>query len=186
MHSATAKERPIDILHLVDRPDTLIANATVIPLTDKILLDREEILDLIDQVRAAIPEDIQHAQEVLIARDSLIEDARNAAQRMQEEAEALFKQRLDQHELVVAARNEAKETVARGQQQSEALLHQAELEAAARRRELDEYSLELLRRLEANLNGQLANVRSGIEAISDGQDSGPGSAVPPYREESPD
>ena len=104
---------------------------------------------------------------------------------MQEEAEALFKQRLDQHELVVAARNQAKEILARGQQQSEAQLHQAALEAAARRSELDEYSLELLRRLEASLSGQLANVRSGIEAILDGQDRGPGSAVPPYREESP-
>ncbi|MEK7214275.1 MAG: hypothetical protein AAB289_01585, partial [Chloroflexota bacterium] len=59
------------------------------------------------------------------------------------------------------------------------VMDQAEREIAGRRRELDEYGLGLLRRLEANLTGQINAVRTGIESImqDSGRGSGPGPAA---------
>lgn len=164
----------MDILHLIDRMDELVGNGIVVPLSGKVLLDREELLALVDQIRATIPEDVQHAAEVLRSQEELYAEARAAAQRIRDEAEAAFKQRLDQHELTLVAKQHAQELATKAQQQVDAQLAQVEEEIAVRRKELDEYSLTLLRRLEANLTGQIANVRSGIEGIMEGSRRGPG------------
>lgn len=151
-----------------------MSSSLAIPVAGKVLLDREELQGLIDQMRAAIPEDIQHAEEVLRSQEELLSEAREAAQRIRNEAEMLFQQRLDQHELVVAAREHAKAIVAKSEQEAQTILAQGEQELAARRKELDEYSLALLRRLEGTLTGHLTNVRSGIDGIEEGKSQGPG------------
>ena len=145
--------------------DTLISNSVSIPGTGKALVDREKLLDLVDEMRAAIPDDLQHAQEVLGSREELLAEAKEAAERMRREAEEHFRQRVSQHEVVVAARKQAEELLARGQQQAQAQVARGEEELAKRRRELEEYSLGLLRRLEANLNTQLGQIRLGIEGL---------------------
>jgi vacuolar-type H+-ATPase subunit H len=124
----------------------------------------------------ALPEDIHHAAEVLRSQEALLAEAREAAQRLREEAEATAKARLDQHELVKAAREQAQAILAQSQAQAQALLHQAEQDVATRRQELDQYSLALLRRLEANLTAQLSTVHGGIEGIVQAGTRGPGTA----------
>ena len=48
----------MDVLVLIDKLDDLIHNARPVPLTDQVRVDREEIYDLLDQMRATIPEEI--------------------------------------------------------------------------------------------------------------------------------
>lgn len=160
----------------------MVGGGIAVPLSGKVILDREELLELLDLMRAAVPEDVQHAAEVLRSQEEIIAEARAAAQRIREEAEAEYRRRLDQHELSVAAKAHAQELATRAQQQAEAVLDQAQQEAALRRKELDEYSLTLLRRLEANLTSQLANVHSGIQGILEGSARGPGAHPPGGRE----
>ncbi len=112
---------------------------------------------------------MQHAQEVLETRDRILQEARDGAERMRMEAEALFRQRLDEHEITAAARNEGRDIVARSQQQAQAQLAQAQAEIDQRRQELEEDSLALLRRLEANLSSQLETVRGGISTMREGK-----------------
>jgi hypothetical protein len=49
----------MDVLVLIDKLDDLIHNARPVPLTDQVRVDREEIYDLLDQMRATIPEEIK-------------------------------------------------------------------------------------------------------------------------------
>ena len=150
-----------------------------VPLTENAILDREKLLQLVDEMRAAIPDDVLHAEEVLRSRDDLLAEAREAAQRIREEAEAVFKQRLDQHEVVAAAREQAQAIIAQSNEHAQDYLNRAEQDAAAKRQELDDYSLALLRRLEANLNAQIANIRGGIEGIMQESGGGPGAGPNP-------
>lgn len=133
----------------------------------KVVLDREELLELIDQMRATIPEDMQHAQDILRSQEELLKEAREAAQRLRAEAETVFRQRLDEHQLVGAAREEAEKIVARGQQQAQEAVTKAEQEVAQRRQEFNEYMLLQLRRLENSLNTQLGNVQSAIQGVAE-------------------
>src|SRR6186713_2855030 len=53
----------MDVLVLIDRLDDLVHNAKAVPLTDQVRLDREEIYEILDQMRATIPEEIKQARE---------------------------------------------------------------------------------------------------------------------------
>jgi hypothetical protein len=75
----------MDVLVLIDKLDDTIHNAKPVPLTDQVRVDKEEIYDILDQMRATIPEEIKQArwivkerQEMLAERqaDEIIEDAR--------------------------------------------------------------------------------------------------------------
>ncbi len=147
-----------------------------IPLTSSVVIERDRMLELIDEMRAAVPQDIQHAAEVLHSQEDLLAEARQAAERIRSEAEALYRQRLDQHELVQAARQQAEIIVGQSNQRARELLDQAEQDMAARRRGPDGDSLGLLRRLEANLTGQINAVRTGIESIMQDSGRGPGAS----------
>lgn len=159
----------MDILHLIDRLDSLIENGFGVPGTGKVMVDREATLNLIDEMRASVPEDLQHAQEVLNAREALLTEAKEAAERTRREADAHARQLLDQHELTTAARLEAQQIIGMARQDADTQMTRLQAEIAGRRRELDEYSLTLLRRLEGNLNAQLGQVKQGIEGLLEKQ-----------------
>ena len=64
----------MDVLVLIDKLDDLVHNARPVPLTDQVRVDREEVYDLLDQMRATIPEEITKQAER--AADEIVEEAR--------------------------------------------------------------------------------------------------------------
>ena len=64
----------MDVLVLIDKLDDLVHNAKPVPLTDQVRVDKEEIYDILDQMRATIPEEITKQAER--AAEDIIEDAR--------------------------------------------------------------------------------------------------------------
>src|SRR5487761_811023 len=52
----------MDVLVLIDKLDDLVHNAKPVPLTDQVRVDKEEIYDIVDQMRATIPEEIKQAR----------------------------------------------------------------------------------------------------------------------------
>jgi hypothetical protein len=64
----------MDVLVLIDKLDDLVHNAKTIPLSDSVRVDKEEIYDILDQMRATIPEEIKQAR--WIVKERHIEDAR--------------------------------------------------------------------------------------------------------------
>ena len=55
----------MDVLVLIDKLDDVVHNARAVPLTDQVRVDREEIYDLLDQMRATIPEEIKQARWIV-------------------------------------------------------------------------------------------------------------------------
>ena len=52
----------MDVLVLIDKLDEIINDARPMPMTDKVIIDREEIYDILDQMRTTIPEEIKQAR----------------------------------------------------------------------------------------------------------------------------
>ena len=59
----------MDILHLVDRLEELFNDSRPIPLTHNVIINEDRILDIIDQMRVTIPDEMKKAQQVLTQRD---------------------------------------------------------------------------------------------------------------------
>ena len=55
----------MDVLVLVDRLDDLLHNAKAIPLTDQVRIDREAVYDILDQIRATLPTEIEAARAIV-------------------------------------------------------------------------------------------------------------------------
>ncbi len=71
----------MDVLVLIDKLDDLVHNAKQVPLTDQVRVNKDEIYDLLDQMRATIPEEIKQARWVVKDREELLGKARRDAER---------------------------------------------------------------------------------------------------------
>ncbi|MCI0519842.1 MAG: hypothetical protein L0Z70_06240 [Chloroflexi bacterium] len=145
----------MDIMHLIDRLEELFNQSRPIWFTHSVIVDEDRMLDLIDQMRVAIPEEVKKAQSVLTQRDRILAQAQEEAERTRNIAREKSDQLLDREAVVQSAQARANEIVA-----------QAQAEREAARREADEYAVETLRRLEMELERFLNQARNGIRVLS--------------------
>src|ERR1041385_4186730 len=76
----------MDVLVLIDKLDDVVHNARPVPLTDQVRVDREEIYDLLDQMRATIPEEIKQARWIVKERQEMLAEAKREAERIIKDA----------------------------------------------------------------------------------------------------
>ena len=148
----------MDILHLVDRLEELVNEGRRLPLSNKVMVDEQKIWDLIDQMRISIPEEVKRAKRTNQERDRIIAQAHEEAARMvdlkREEAAAM----VSEHELTKAADERATTIVERAKRDAESL-----------RADADEYVIQVLDSLGADLERALKEVRNGILRVQESQ-----------------
>ncbi len=151
-------------MHLVDRLEELVMEGRAVPFSRRVIVDEERFLDLVDQMRVSIPDEIKKARRVQQERERIIAQANEEAGRIvnlsQEEAGNL----ISEHEVVKAA--EARVAV---------ILERAQNEARQIRKDADDYVTEALGQLEYQLDGLLTTVRNGLRRV---QQSRRSSAAP--------
>jgi cell division septum initiation protein DivIVA len=145
----------MDILHLVDRLEELFNESRAIPLTHSVVVDEDRILEIIDQMRISIPEEVKKAQQVIAQRDRVLAQAQEEAGRTVN----LAKQKADE----VVARDAIAQAA---QSRAEQIIEQARADAEVVRRDADEYVIESLGALEAELTRLLTQARNGIAKLS--------------------
>jgi hypothetical protein len=141
----------MDILHLVDRLEELFNDSRAIPLTHQVVVDEDRMLDIIDQMRVSIPEEVKKAQQLLSQRDRILAQAQEEANRTLSLARERQEQLIEREPLVQA-----------GQSRAQQIIEQAMVDAEATRREADEYVFNSLTRLEVEVERLLRQVRNGI------------------------
>lgn len=144
----------MDILHLVDRLEELFNESRPIPLTNNVIVDEDRMLDLIDQMRVAIPEEVKKAQKLIAERDRTLAQAQEEAKRTLQLAREKSDGMVERDAIVSAAEARAQE-----------IIDQARLDADATRQEADDYVLDALTNLEMEMERLLNQVRNGIRAL---------------------
>ena len=144
----------MDILHLVDRLEEIFNAGFPFPLTHRLVIDEDRVLDLIDQMRVSIPDEVKKAQQVLAQRDRVLAQAQEEAARTIQLAKEKGEQLVDRESVVMAAQNRADQ-----------ILQTAKADADAIRADADDYALEMLTQLETELAKSLTQVRNGIAKL---------------------
>ena len=148
----------MDILQLIDRLEELFNESKNIPLTRNVMVDEDRMLDIIDQMRIAIPEEVKKAQQLLGQRDRVLAQAQEEANRTLD----LARQKADQ--LV------AKDIVAQeASRRAELILSQARTDAENIRSDADDYVLDSLTQLQAELERISNQVANGVRTVRDEQ-----------------
>lgn len=144
----------MDILHLVDRLEELFNNSRSVPFTHDVIVNEERMLDIIDQMRVSIPEEIKKAQQLLAQRDRILAQAQEEVNRTLALARDKSDTLVERDAIVQAANARAEQIIA-----------QAKAEGENTKREADGYVLESLNRLENEMNQLLIQVQNGIQTL---------------------
>ena len=148
----------MDILQLIDRLEELFNESKSIPLTRNVIVDEDRMLDIIDQMRIAIPEEVKKAQQLLGQRDRVLAQAQEEANRTLE----IARQKADQMVGKDIVMQEA-------QRRYEQMLAQARAEADTIRSQADDYVINSLTQLQDELERISNQVNNGIRAVQDDQ-----------------
>jgi len=144
----------MDILHLVDRLEALITQSHLIPLTVYRLVDEDRALELIDQMRISIPDEVKKAKRIHQERDRIVAQAHEESSRLvalgQEEAAELVKR-----DVITAAAERRVQTI----------IERAQREALTIKMDSDEYVTQVLSELEASLMRSLTVARNGLAKL---------------------
>ena len=155
----------MDILHLIDRLEEMVRDARRLPVGGGAVLSRQRLLDLIDRMRVAVPREVYDARELLERQDEILRTAHEDAEMLLAEAKVQVEEKIKDTALVKAAERRAQELVKAAEQQARARLDDAQETSRAQMREADVYALQVLRKLEQELEGFLTTVRRGVEAL---------------------
>ena len=151
-----------DVQHLIDMLFDMIDNAKNAPLSgEKCMINRDEALDLIDEIRAQLPVELKRAQELIRAKEEYVESAKREVERMMQKAELDAKSKVSETEVLSAAREKSHEIIKKAEDRSRELYRVA-----------NEYTEDALRRTEEAIQTALAEVqnsRTQFRAVSQEQ-----------------
>ena len=144
----------MDVLVLIDKLDDLVHNSKPVPLTDQVRVDREEIYDILDQMRATIPEEIKQARWIVKERQEMLAEAKR-------EAERIIRESRDEQSRLISE----EEVVKQAERQAEEMIEDARAREREIRLEAEDYADQILNTLEVNLQKFLAAVHRGRERL---------------------
>ena len=136
-------------------------------MSGNVLLDKNKVMELLDQLRLAIPQEILASDEVLNEKDHILNQALLDARRTKSQAEDEYRERLDHHGISLMAEKRAEEMMRQAEERAERIGRQSESQARSRRSEADAYALQSLRTLERELSALTGSVRKGIDLLAD-------------------
>lgn len=144
----------MDIQHLVDRLEDLIDEGRHLFGTKYTMVDEERALEIIDQMRISIPEEIEKAARVLQQRDRVLAEANEEAARIIQQARQQSASMVDDHQMVQQAKVRAGHVI-----------EQAKIESKKITNEADGYVLNQLQELERQVARSLGEIRNGINVM---------------------
>jgi len=160
----------MDIQHLVDRLEDLIDEGRHMPMSKYTLVDEERALEIIDQMRISIPEEIEKAARILAQRDRILSQAHEEAARVVQNAREKGENLLENEANVQAAHSRAANIIEQAKQDAEEIT-----------READDYALKIFSTLERRLVKVTSDVRQGIDVMqaTEPEPSTPTAFAPP-------
>jgi cell division septum initiation protein DivIVA len=151
-----------DINHLIDRLERLLNESWRMPLSAYLVVNEDDFLDIIDQMRTAIPREVKEAEKIQRERERIIAQAEEEAERLLQLAQEDAAKQVEQHEIIRMS-----------EQRARTILERAQREAEVLKGEADEYAGQVLVSLDQQigvLEGQIAGlrttVRNGLDALA--------------------
>jgi len=143
-------------MFLVERLESIIANGKRLPLTNNVVVDQVAALDLIDQLRVAVPEEVHAAKRINSQGERIIENAQQEAERIVARAQEQAAFLIDERGLTQAAEEESRRIIAEAEGDGEEI-----------RRGADEYAAAVLIGLEGDVVRTLQSIKKGVALLDE-------------------
>jgi cell division septum initiation protein DivIVA len=147
----------VDLLSALNELEELIENSGKVPLTRKVMVNEDSILDLLDRIRTTIPEEIRQAKWIIQEREKVMSDSQKEAMRIMENAQKQVEKQAEDSEVARKAKVVAEEIIAKAEQTAQEMREGARI-----------YADEILGALQDRLNKinqQIEQGRSELRAM---------------------
>src|SRR5690349_19834200 len=144
----------MDLQYLIDRLETMVRAGRRVPGLNRLMLDEQELIDLIDQMRTVLPEEIRYAKHVLREKEQILADAQVQAEEILRAAQKQADVLIEREGLLKQARAQADE-----------IKRQAEEEAERVQVGADNYVRQVLTDLADSLQRQMTSIQKGLDSL---------------------
>lgn len=144
---------------LIDRLNLLVTGARTVPLTNRIMADKEELLSLLKRLEDSIPGDVQQAKQLLEVEAQILEESRKEAEATVNSANSQAKNTVD------SANAQAKATVDSANQQAQSTMADAQARAAETLRSATDQANAMLADAQARANAIVADAQARAQQL---------------------
>ncbi|VYT75366.1 ATPase [Clostridium tertium] len=149
----------VNIIELLDYLEEILDNAPKVPITGKSVVDKKDILEVIDQIQNYLPDSIRKAEWIVNEKDRIIGSAQKEYESTKTEIMEMMKQNVENHDVVKEAKARANEIIALAQRDAKAI-----------RLGSREYSIEILseldRQIEAKKVELIESMQKSFESVA--------------------
>jgi len=161
----------MDILYLVDRLENLIASSRRMPLVNQIIIKEGDILNIVDQMRTSIPDEIKQARRVIQEKERILAQAQADASTLLARAREETERAMNREGLLRAAEARSHELVRQAEDQAKDVVRQAEEHSDQLKADAENYVAETLRNLKEHLGSVEMDISRTILSIEKGLES---------------
>ncbi len=101
----------MDVLKLIDLLEEVIEDGSTIPFSSKVCLDKQELLDLTNEIRIKLPDEIKQAEWIKEERQRILAEAHNEAENIANEAKLHIEELIERDEVTRQAKERAEEII---------------------------------------------------------------------------
>ena len=161
----------MDILYLVDRLENLIAGSRKMPLVNQILIKEGDILNIVDQMRTSIPDEIKQARRIIQEKERILAQAQADATTLLTRAREETERAMNREGLLRAAEARSQELVRQAEEQAHTVIKKAGEHSDLLKSDADNYVAETLRNLKDHLASIEMDISRSIISIEKGLES---------------
>ncbi|WP_160690286.1 ATPase [Clostridium sp. C2-6-12] len=154
----------VNIIELLEYLQDLVENSSKVPMSGKVMIDKKEIIEVVDQIINYLPDQFKKAEWVMNERERILDEAKKEYDSVRKETMAMMRQNVENHDIVKEAKIRAQEIIASAQRDAKAI-----------RLGSRDYSDEILTQLEKEIEGQkirmIKSLQESFESVAKEIDS---------------
>lgn len=149
----------------LNRIENLVASASHLPLTGKAVIEEEDLVKLVEDLRKDLPQELEQAEKIMQDKDNIIRIAQDEADKIIKQAKLQAEQLVDENETVLQARDRARMILAEVHQQQIEMLEDARRRAQSLQEQADTYANQVFDQLITRVTSTFQSVQSSVQGL---------------------
>ena len=143
----------VNIIELLEYLQDEVDNAAKVPMSGKVMIDKREILEIVDQVINYLPDQLKKAEWIMNEKERILNEAKKEYDSVKKETASMMRKNIENHNIVKEAKIRAEEIIASAQRDAKAI-----------RLGSRDYSDEILSQLDKEIENQKMKLITGLQA----------------------
>lgn len=154
------------VIDTLKKLEDLVADASHLPFSDKALVNDDEIVHLVEELRMDLPKELNRAAEIMQEQENIIGRAREEAKDIVDSAQTRANQLLEESEIVIQAKERARAIMHQTQEQARELMEQTQANAARLQSDADAYANQVFEQLIAHVGNTFKGVQQAEAGLN--------------------